>query len=256
VDNPAPARGILVDATGELQMAHTTVAGNGTGLEALTASVHVEHSILGGNGTDLSGVPCSAIDFSDVCDTDCTGLGGLDCSGAEGNIWADPAFRDPGGGDYGLPLSSPAVDAGAAPECFSGTPARDLEGRPRLLDADGDGLARPDLGAIEAADPTLVPADVRDLRWQLSGSKLLTWDEDPGVDGYHVYRGEVADLGFDHWGVCLDTVSGSSNASYLDPEDPAVGQGFFYLITGWIGDDEGTKGFATGAERSNYGPCL
>ena len=98
VDNPAPATGLLVAPSGDLQMLHTTVANNGTGLDALSADVQIDHSIICGNSTDISGVPCSAIRFSDICGTDCGGLGRLDCTGADGNISVDPLFVNPGGG--------------------------------------------------------------------------------------------------------------------------------------------------------------
>ena len=40
----------------------------------------------------------------------------LDCTGTEGNLNLDPSFVDPDAGDYRLSLTSPAVDAGSAPD--------------------------------------------------------------------------------------------------------------------------------------------
>ncbi len=34
VDNPAPARGVVVEASGRMQLRYATIAGNGTGLDA------------------------------------------------------------------------------------------------------------------------------------------------------------------------------------------------------------------------------
>ena len=195
----------------------------------------------------------------DVCT--CSDLG-IDCTGTGSNLMVDPDFVSgvcPG--DYQLSLASPVVDLDApapclAPPDFTGEPSKDLEGKPRLLDADGDDLAHPDLGALETQDLTLVPGDVQNLRWEVSASLLLVWDQEPGSDGYYIYRGDLGLVGYDYWGACLDTVAAGTTTSYLDGQDPGTGQGYFYLVTGRSGADEGTLGYATGAERSNYGPCM
>jgi hypothetical protein len=56
----------------------------------------------------------------------------------------DPLFRNLGRGNLRLRAASPAIDAGAA----VGIP-RDFDGRRIPADGDGDGVARPDLGAFE-----------------------------------------------------------------------------------------------------------
>jgi hypothetical protein len=259
VDNPAPATGVLVESSGELQMLYATVAGNGTGLNAQSASIHVEHSIICGNTTDISGVPCSAIDFSDICGTDCSGLGGLDCTGAEGNISDDPMFENPGAGDYRLPFSSPAVDAGMAPECFTGTPCRDFQDKPRLLDADGDGSARSDMGAYELDYPsTLIPepGDVPNLTVSfLTGpGYVLNWDSETSSSEYHIYEGVLSSLGADYVLGCLATVPGPPFP--LPASSPPPGDAFVYTVSGSDDAEEGTIGFGSCAERSNIvDPC-
>lgn len=197
-------------------------------------------------------MPCTAFACSDL---------GIDCTGVGQNLMVDPGFvNDVCPGDYELDLASPLVDRTApapclAPQDYTGEPPKDHAGRPRLLDADGLGLAEPDLGAFEAQDLTLVPADVQGVRWEVAGSKQLMWNLDPNSDGYHVYRGDVGLLGYDNWGACLDTVIGGAATSYDDSQTPVPGQAFFYLVTGRDVGEEGTLGFATGAERSNYASC-
>ncbi|HSH14798.1 MAG TPA: hypothetical protein VLD18_02115, partial [Verrucomicrobiae bacterium] len=68
-----------------------------------------------------------------------------------GNLGMDPQFNDSANGDFRLAAGSPARDAGT----LAGLPLlseRDLDGKWRVIDADGDGLARVDMGAHEAGD--------------------------------------------------------------------------------------------------------
>jgi hypothetical protein len=250
---------VLVQSTGTLTMIHSTVASNGTGVQSLSSEVEVEQSIVCGNTTDLSGVPCSAIRFSDVCGTDCGGSGGIDCQGAEGNLSVDPSFEDPSSGNYRLPWTSPAVDAGTAPECFDGLPCHDFEGRPRLLDADGDGAARADMGAFELDRPGIVvpePDDVPNLVVAPVGgeTQALSWDPETGSIEYHVYEGVLSSLGSSPEWLCLATVAGPPFA--LPTILPTPGDAFVYVVSGDDGIEEGTLGFGTCAERSNtVDPC-
>jgi len=259
VDNPDPATGILVRSSGNLQMRYATVAGNGTGLMVLSPNVQVDHSILCGNTTDLSGVPCSAIDFSDVCGTNCTGLGNLDCTGAEGNLSIDPLFTNPASGDYRVPSFSPVVDAGVAAECFTGSPCHDFENKPRLLDADGDGSARSDMGAYELDYPAgLIPEpdDVQNLTISLEGGPVhaLNWDPEPSASSYHIYEGLISNLGADYNLNCLATVAGPPFV--LPSIEPAPGEVLVYAVSGDDTTEEGTLGYGTCMERSNLvDPC-
>ena len=51
-------------------------------------------------------------------------------------------------------------------------------------------------------------------------------------------------------------VGHSNCVSPLEAANPAVGHGWFSLVTGKAAtSSEGTLGFATGAERSNFNAC-
>jgi hypothetical protein len=75
-------------------------------------------------------------------------------AGTNGNLSADPRFRDPASSDYHLIAASPAIDTGVNDPAIPGT---DLDGNPRLLDGDGNGIAALDLGCYEAPMLDFIP---------------------------------------------------------------------------------------------------
>jgi len=79
----------------------------------------------------------------------------------EGNIHGDPLFRGPAAGDYHLLLDSPCIDAGINTPA-GGLPLTDIEGNPRPLDGDGDGVAVADMGAFEAPGPVELLLDLNE----------------------------------------------------------------------------------------------
>jgi serine protease len=149
---PFGARGpLVVNNTIASNTANTGLAVYATGFDAQTTFVN---DILTGNGT-AAVVHCDgtydpngpSLRFNDVYNSG-TGpaYGGIctDQTGSNGNISADPRFVDPANGDFHI-RRGPAVDSGTN----SGAPAIDIDGDPRPLDGNGDGIAIVDIGADE-----------------------------------------------------------------------------------------------------------
>jgi serine protease len=100
---------------------------------------------------DDLGVP--VFKFNDVFSPQGQAYGGFcqDKTGMDGNVSADALFVNPLAGDYHLRPRSPCIDTGdnSAPDL----PATDLDGKPRIQDGNGDGIAVVDMGAYEAPAP-------------------------------------------------------------------------------------------------------
>ena len=97
-----------------------------------------------------------------------------------------------------------------------------------------------------------VPSEVSNLG--IANDRLtLSWDATAGATSYNVYRGYVRDLAANFYGTFLEgEVSGTT---YQDPQTPAAGETFFYLITAANSSGEGTMGTnAKGVTRPNNYP--
>jgi hypothetical protein len=238
--------GIVIQPGGSLSLLNGTVVGQTAyGVDnQLAGLVSVSSSVVYGNGTaDLIGVACADVEWSDVCSPDCTAQNDNICGPPE----LDAGFL-PG-------ATSPLLDHGPDPSLYPGVPCRDAAGGPRLRDHDGDGLAESDIGAYELENTALSPADVANLRW--TDARTLVWDAEPAATEYHVYRDDLANLGYDDFGACRDDLDGVVTDTTLDDnESPLSGQCFYYLITAEeTGGEEGTLGLGTCAERSNFAAC-
>ena len=78
-------------------------------------------------------------------------LGTIACGAAGGNVASPFAtlFANGAGGDYSLPATSPAVDAGSAAALADDESTTDVVGSPRVSDGNADCVGRRDRGAYE-----------------------------------------------------------------------------------------------------------
>ena len=73
------------------------------------------------------------------------------------------------------------------------------------------------------------------------------------ADSFNLYRGDISGLPLGDSGSCLGTIP--TNA-YTDPDEPAYGNGWFYLVTGRNALGEGSMGKnSLGQDRTNTFPC-
>ncbi len=187
--NTAPNNGGGIHSRGTLTIANATLSGNtarngGGGLFVGGGSATLNNVTLADNHSDVAGVALSnaggslllrnTIVASAVPSGSCAGrissLGynldsGQTCGlSAQGDIVGTNPMLAPlasSGGPtltHALQSGSPAIDAGTPPGS-SGCEATDQRGQPRPTDGNGDGIARCDIGAVEA--PTVsAPAPI------------------------------------------------------------------------------------------------
>jgi hypothetical protein len=127
------------DAVASATLASTIVRGCATS---------VRRDSGGGNRTANLTIFNSDLDLSPAAISE-TGAGTLVAGPGDGNIDADPLFLGlPGLGQ--LPRAgSPVIDRGLTTALSPQESATDLEGHPRVVDGDGDGGAKRDMGAFE-----------------------------------------------------------------------------------------------------------
>jgi len=184
------------------------IGGRGGGMSSRNGSVELINCTFGGNSAGMSGAGLwSSRTNTEV--TNCIFWG--EASGeisayqgtlevtysnieggwpGEGNIDSNPQFFFEG--DFHLSADSPCVDSGTN-DPNGGLPASDADGNARVLDGDGNGTARVDMGACEynRAGATLVVSDVlvelraevnepglqeRLLRVGNAGGETLNWE--------------------------------------------------------------------------------
>jgi hypothetical protein len=97
---------------------------------------------------------------------------------------------------------------------------------PDQRDSDGDGAG--DACECQPDDPNdREPAEITGLN--MAGS-TLTWTPVTGARVYSVSRGDLASLGAGAYGPCF--AEGLADETVEDPESPAPGEGFFYMVQG------------------------
>ncbi|HXV62500.1 MAG TPA: hypothetical protein VEK15_17505 [Vicinamibacteria bacterium] len=127
----------------------------------------------------------------------------------------------------------------------------------------GGGLAHLDLAsasfALDSSFSTAYPPPSDVLGVEFTSGTDLAWDPQRSMV-YNVYRDLISNLIGLGFGSCLAPAERALPIA-ADSSVPAVGDGYFYLVTAENRlDEEGTKGFQAmggipGAERANAAPC-
>jgi hypothetical protein len=178
---------------------HVTIVGPGTatpgsGVSAraglVAATVELRHSIVRDFQTSLdletqaptltATVRVSASDF-ERARVSLSGTGTETLEEPQSNIDADPLFANAAAGDFSLSAGSPALEAAFSDPLAIDESPTDLLGAPRIADANGDGVARRDMGAFEragvapaaASPPPGAAAPIVRLRLSLRGSRIV-----------------------------------------------------------------------------------
>jgi serine protease len=145
---------------------NAATSGSALFADGFDAATRLTNNVLVGSGSqavlecgDSNDLNPPLITYNDVFNAGSgPRYGGLctDQTGQNGNISADPQFVDPAAGNYHVQLGSPVVDAGLN----EGAPATDIDGNPRPLDGNGDGIAVVDMGADEVRTGDTTPPTI------------------------------------------------------------------------------------------------
>jgi hypothetical protein len=159
------AIGIGTGAIAKVTLRHATIVRHGswTALSVNAYSVAAKASLIardvvitGAGGTDIlrqsSNGGVASVDIATSSYDPAKTIGVVGLPGPTDLTVADPGFVDPVAGNYALRADSPLVDHGEA-ALPAGLATTDLAGGARLVDGNGDGVARTDIGAYEYAPP-------------------------------------------------------------------------------------------------------
>jgi len=125
------------------------------------------------------------------------------------------------------------------------------------LDSIGEGISASGLSsASHEMDPGFPPTygppgEVLNLRF--TSKTQFGWNPEPSVGAYNTYRGNLGS--FTEYGACLHY--GMTVTTDEDPQTPAAGAGYFYLVTAENRiNEEGIKGRDSGGViEPNPAPC-
>ncbi len=229
--------------------------------------------------------------FGDACDA-CPGIVGGDSSDADGDgvaacvdncpAVANPAQADTDGDGIGdacdpCPLSA-TNDADAdgvcgnvdnCPNVFN-PDQRDQDGDghgdlcdvcpsiydPSQTDSDGDGAGDLcDCQPLDSGDRRPAAAATLMATRDAANGTALSWSTATGADCYQLTRGALGSWASGDYGSCL--AQGLFQTTYTDPDVPAAGEGYFYLVAGQNLDcGLGSPGPTSAeAERVNTNPA-
>jgi len=147
-------------------------------------------------------------------------------------------------------ISDHALNSGGLPS--GGTTAASASFRVTLSSI-GDGLVQPGLASasyqMDSNFASCYPPPGETTGLLFTDATTLTWDPEPSVGFYNLYRADLASLSAGGYGACLQPdVPG---ATTTDSQPLATGAAFFYLVTAEnrLGE-EGIKGSdSTGMTR-------
>ena len=165
----------------KLTLVNTTVAGNNEGgiasANPAVDTVSIRNSIIYGNTSIDIFMPTAAIDYSIIGTGSYTG--GTTVSSA------DPQFVNPGGGNYHLQATSPAINNGSN-AARPGYAISDLDGNPRIVSNDVD------MGAYEDQNAADGPAHQAPVADSQSGSTTLNTPVNVTLTGSNPDGGSVS----------------------------------------------------------------
>jgi serine protease len=172
-DNPCRAINLFIPSGVAASVFNNTIVRNQAGIYVDHGVSNSEHAYLNNViaqndiGLEVANetTPFDAVWRNNLVFANAVNFSGTsDSTGANGNVSADPRFVNAASGNFHLGRGSAAIDAGTS--VGLSLPPTDFDGAERNQDGDGDGVAKIDIGAFEAAPPAIqasipVPVDSR-----------------------------------------------------------------------------------------------